>query len=339
VIKLSVILISKNQEWNVKRLVESVLEETKELSREVILVDSASTDGTVEVASVLPISVLRLSAEQRLTPAAGRYVGYQHTTGRLVLFMDGDMELCPGWLEKAMRVLRNRPDIAAITGRVIDLPKAAGPKDKPPMANEGTETFTEILYAGGAFLYRRSVLEQVGTFNPFLYSDEEPELCFRIRNASYRIVKHQYPIAYHYTDPSVSLSTKVGRWKRNLYLGAGQAIRYHLGDSVLWPYVRNRGYGLVPALGVLSGLVSLLWSIFSKWFKGFYLWAMLVGLLIAVDLVRRRDPYQTAVSLLERLLIADGTVRGFLLRPTSPDSYPVTVDIVKRATPLAYPHG
>lgn len=338
-IELSVILISKDQDWNVKRLIESVLAEIEGLpSREVVLVDSASTDGTVEAATSYPISVLCLPAEQRRTPAAGRYVGYRHTTGRLILFLDGDMELRPGWLEKAMRVLQDRPDIAAITGQVIDLPKAAGPEDKPPMASEDIETFTEVPYAGGAFLYRRSVLEQAGTFNPFLYSDEEPELCFRIRHAGYRIVRHQHPIAYHYTDPVISLSTKVARWQRNLYLGAGQAIRYHLGDRILWPYVRNRGYGLIPALGLLAGAVSIVWSILTGQRKWFCLWGMLVGLVAAGDLVRRRNPYQTAVSLLERLFIADGTVRGLLLKPVDPNSYPIKANVVKQAAPRIQRH-
>ena len=95
--ELSVVLISKNQEWNIARLVESVLRETDALpSREIVLVDSASTDRTTEIAARYPIAVLKLCPEQRLTAAAGRYVGYKRTTGDLVLFLDGDMELVRG---------------------------------------------------------------------------------------------------------------------------------------------------------------------------------------------------------------------------------------------------
>jgi glycosyltransferase involved in cell wall biosynthesis len=89
--ELSVVLISKNQEWNIARLVESVLKETDRLpAREIVLVDSASTDRTIEIAAQYPISVLRLCPKQRLTAAAGRYVGTKQTRGGLVLFLDGD---------------------------------------------------------------------------------------------------------------------------------------------------------------------------------------------------------------------------------------------------------
>src|SRR3954447_26315916 len=98
-IQLSVVFITRNQAWNVRRLVESVLSQASPfLSIEIVLIDSASTDETVEIACEYPITVISLDADQRLTAAAGRHVGYQHVTGRFILFLDGDMELYPGWL-------------------------------------------------------------------------------------------------------------------------------------------------------------------------------------------------------------------------------------------------
>ena len=63
---------------------------------------------------------------------------------------------------------------------------------------------------GGAAMYRRSTLEEVGPFNPWMHSDGEPELCVRIRHAGYRILKLGHPIAYHYSDPDGIISTAVG---------------------------------------------------------------------------------------------------------------------------------
>ena len=327
--ELSIVLISKNQAWNMDRLIESVLVGTEGVSSsEVVLVDSASTDETVEKASCYPISVLRLRAEQRLTPAAGRYIGYRHTQGELILFLDGDMELRPGWLEKALQILSDRPDIAAITGQVVDLPKAAGPEDKLPLATGDANTITNIPHGGGAAMYRRSVLEQVGTFNPCLYSDEEPDLCIRIRHAGYHIARLQYPIVYHYSDPAGKWTTLVARWRRRLYLGAGQNLRYHLGSDLFWPYLKERGYGLVPALGLGAGLISLLWSIKSGQKAWFGLWSLLLACVIIGDAIRKRSLYRTIASLLERLLIVDGSIRGFLLKPLEIDSYPIEVDTI-----------
>src|SRR2546426_902488 len=127
--KLSVVLISKNQAWNISRLIESVLHAASCVSsKEIILVDSASTDETVVVAGRYPINILRLQPGQRLSPAIGRYVGYNQTQGELVLFLDGDMELVPGWLERALNTVANTPRAGAVAGRVIDILPSERPK-------------------------------------------------------------------------------------------------------------------------------------------------------------------------------------------------------------------
>ena len=229
-IELSVILITKNQEWNVSRLIQSILNNIKWIhSSEVYLVDSASTDRTVEIACQFPINVLELQPSQPLTASAGRYTGYQYTSGRYVLFLDGDMALFPGWLEKGMELLMNRADAGAVTGIVIDNPigsldfTMAGSKSEM----ESLQT-VDIPFSPGAALFSRHVLEKVGSFNPYLISDEEPELCLRIRSAGFKIVCLEIPMVCHYTYSSYKISTQFGRWRRGLYLGMGQVLRYHL---------------------------------------------------------------------------------------------------------------
>lgn len=337
-IKLSVVLISKNQAWNIPRLIESVFKATSSIpSVEVALVDSFSTDKTVQVASNYPVTVLRLHPHH-LTPAAGRYMGYKYTSGDLILFLDGDMELCVEWLDKAMRVIEQEPGIAVITGKRLDLPKIAESKDTPPISPAIAETFIEIPYTGGAAMFKRSVLEKVGAFNPYLYSDEEPEVCIRIRSAGYRIVQLQTLMVYHYTDPPGRMSTLIRRWQRNLYLGAGQNLRYHLGTPNFFPYLKERGYGLIPGVGLLVGLVALVWAIFggnTMWFGG---WLLLLIGVIFTDTYRKKSLYRTLSSLLERLLILDGTVRGFLLKPVNPQKYPEAFDIIQRFEPGAEPY-
>lgn len=336
---VAVVLISKNQVWNIARLIESVLKEAAcNLLGEILLVDSASTDETVETASRYPIRVLRLWPDQRLTAAAGRYVGYQHTSGAYVLFLDGDMELCQGWLEKALQVMKNAADVAVVTSQVIDLPKVAAFHAKPPLKEKDTAVGREVAYGGGAALYRRAVLEEVGTFNPYLYSDEEPDLCIRIRHAGYRVIQLEYPIAYHYSDPDKAFPTLVGRWKRKLYLGAGQNIRYHLGSELFWPYFRERGYGCVPALGLAAGLFSFVWSFASGQWLWFSLWLALLFIIITVDAYRKRSLYRTVASLLERTLIVDGTIRGFFLKPLDAKHYPAKVDVIKMTHPESGSH-
>ena len=328
--ELSIILISKNQAWNISRLIESVLNETIYIrSKEIVLVDSASTDGTTQLACRYPIGVLRLKAGGHLTPSAGRYIGYKHTSGEVVLFLDGDMELCQRWLEKAMQIFKDKSDVAMITGQVIDLPKSAKSEDISLVPEIGQDEFTEISYAGGASMYRRSALEETGTFNPFLYSDEEPDVCIRLRHAGYRALRLNCPVVLHYTDPPGGLATLVGRWRRNLYLGAGQNLRYNLGTDVFWPYYKERAYGIVPGLGLLAGLLSFFWSMSTGQKIWFRLWLLAFFALIIGDTIRKRSLYKTIASLLERMFILDGAIRGFLFKPMKPETYHIEVEVVK----------
>jgi glycosyltransferase involved in cell wall biosynthesis len=336
--ELSVVLISKNQEWNTARLIESVLRETGPISaREIVLVDSASTDRTTEIAAEYPISVLKLSPEQRLSAAAGRYVGYKWITGDLVLFLDGDMELCQGWMNKALTVMHTRPEVAAVCGQVIDRPKEFQISNKEiqtlrvncPNPSSNEDAGVDVLHGGGAAMYRRSVLERVGTFNPYLYSDEEPELCLRIRYAGYRVLRLPCAIAFHYSSSPEAFTTLLGRRNRNLWLGFGQNIRYYIGSPLLWPYLRERGWVAAPIIILFIGFLAAIASFKTSEWGWLALWCLsLIVMMIGIS-VRKRSMKRALFSLFQRLLILEGTLRGVLLKPYDPTGYPGRYDVMQ----------
>ena len=335
-IELSVVLISRNQEWNIARLVESVLRETDSLpAREIVLVDSASTDRTTEIAARYPIKVLKLRPGQRLSAAAGRYVGYKQTTGDLVLFLDGDMELCQGWLTQALGVLHARQDVGVICGRVIDWPRTipTPPVEdvKTPEAGAGD---VDVRQAGGASMYRRSVLEQVGTWNPYLYADEEPELCLRIRQAGFRILRLSYPIVFHLdpwieTAPAETFSILLRKRRARLFLGYGQNIRYFFGSPLFWPYLKERGWAVAPALLLGMGVVAMAASTLTGQWGWLALWVAFVALLTLAIAIRKRSLLRAFLTLFLRLLILEGSVRGLLIKPFNPATYPGKYDVIQ----------
>ena len=334
-IELSVVLISKNQAWNISRLIESVLQATSSIiSKEVILVDSASTDETVEMASRYPISIVRLQPGQRLSPAIGRYTGYKRTQGEFVLFLDGDTELVPGWLPHALRVMREVANAGAVTGKVINLlPSAAG--ERTPLAEKmHMDAPREVLWGsydgGGAALYRRSVLEEVGTFNPYLKSDEEPELGLRIRHAKYRILELDRPIVHHYNAAPDDISSVLSRRRRNFLLGWGQCLRYHIADDLLWPYIKERGcWSLAAALWLVAGLVSFLRTLTVSDPMWFISWILASAVLIAAAAWRKRSLRRALVAAFHRLLMVEGLFRGFLMKPFPPEIFRANFEVIK----------
>jgi glycosyltransferase involved in cell wall biosynthesis len=327
--RLSVILISRNQERNIARLIESVLRETHAIDTEVVLVDSASTDRTIAIAGEYPIRIIRLLPGQHLSSHVGRFVGSKHTSGEYALFLDGDMELYPGWLERALALMERDRQVGTVVGQLIELPPDAVEADKPPLVVYGEVGTTAVEHGGGAAMYRRAVLDEVGTFNPYLFSDGEPELCIRIRCAGYNVLQLHHPVVYHYSFPDGKLHTIVGRWRRNLYLGAGQNLRYHLGTRMFWLYFRERGFGCVPLLALAAGFASLVVAVVFQRRMLLQLWLLALGGALAADAIRKRSVYQMTASLLQRLFIVDGTVRGFMITPFDPASYTVNLEVVR----------
>ncbi|KAA3620026.1 MAG: glycosyltransferase [Calditrichaeota bacterium] len=331
---LSVVLISKNQDWNIKRLIESVLRKTEGIqAREILLVDSASDDCTTEIAQHYPINIIRLHDSKFLTPAAGRYVGFKHTTGDFILFLDGDMELCPHWLDKAMELIQNQSEIAAITGQRIDLPEETQSADKPVLPVIENDRGVPVEKGGGAAMYRRSTLDEIGQFNPYLCSDEEPDICLRIRYNGYKIIELKQTIVLHYSDPSDKLSTKIGRWRRNLYMGSGQNLRYNLKNKYLWPYIKERDFATVPLAIIIAGLTAFFWFLSSGESAYILFWLAGFAAFLVSTTLRRGSFYLTLGTLLHRILIIDGTVRGFFKTPLTPKDYPENFEILKKTPP------
>jgi glycosyltransferase involved in cell wall biosynthesis len=330
--KLSVVLISRNQDWNIARLISSVLREGSLLnSMQVILVDSASSDRTTEIAARYPITVLKLHPDQHLSASAGRYVGYKQAKGDLVLFLDGDMELCHGWLAPALEVMQSRPEVAVVCGRVVDRPIETTPQYVQQHDSLSVEVgkIVNVLHGGGASLYRRAVLEQVGTFNPYLYSDEEPELCLRIRHAGFQILRLPRTITFHYTVPWEALATFLAKRKGKIWLGYGQNFRYLFGTRLFLPYLKERGWAVAPAFVLGAGLIAAAVSILTGQWVWLLLWAALMILLTLGIAIRKRSLERALLIIFRKLLILDGTIRGFILKPYDPSSYPGKCDLIK----------
>jgi len=319
---LSVVVITKNQDWNIARLLRSVERETRELTDwEIIVADSASTDHTTEIASEFQtVQIVQLRCDQRLTPAAGRYVGFHHARGELILHMDGDTELVRGWLESAIAVIRQRAEIAGVSGICIEAPKACTPALKIDSPRLRPRTVSYLI--GRVSLYRRSVLEQVGTFQPYLLAEEEPELGIRIRHAGYTLVELQRPAAFHHADEEPdTFSSWIGRWRRNFLFAQGQVLRHLYGTPLFWRYVRERGYALIPGLAIVIGCAALAASIQTKSERWFGTYAVAVATVLALDAIRKRSLKKTAVSLFFRILSIAGAIKGATITTPPANTY------------------
>lgn len=100
----SVIVTAYNQPQEIKRAVESVLNQTVKCF-ELIVVDDNSTDNTPEVLKALAENHPKMKVirhQKNASSHAARCTGVENACGRYVIFLDGDDYLCTDALEKLL---------------------------------------------------------------------------------------------------------------------------------------------------------------------------------------------------------------------------------------------
>jgi glycosyltransferase involved in cell wall biosynthesis len=173
--------------------IESVLSQTYH-NFEIIVVDDGSPDNTSEVAS--RYDEVRLIRQANRGLAGARNRGLAEAKGEHIVFLDADDRLLPEALEVGVRELKARPQCALVAGyhRPIEPdgsplgeePQLTGTQRRPrPPRDIGGDIYLTILsrkyhIMPGTVMYRRSVFESVGQFDPEIKASEDYDLYFRI---------------------------------------------------------------------------------------------------------------------------------------------------------------
>ncbi len=123
-----------------------------------------------------------LSHDRPLGLNAARNTGVANSHGELLVFVDDDVEVHPGWLEALLRAAREHPRAQVFTGPIHprlegNPPRSCGREGPPITALDlGPEDTDRVRYAWGANMtVRRCALERVGPFDATLgiYGDEQ----------------------------------------------------------------------------------------------------------------------------------------------------------------------
>jgi GT2 family glycosyltransferase len=116
--RVSLCVINHNGERYLEESVGAALAQPYEL-HEVLLVDDASTDKSLEIVRVQFPSVRILPFQENRGPAAARNAGFASTSGELILFVDNDVILTADCIEHLVEALREHPRAAVAMPRVL----------------------------------------------------------------------------------------------------------------------------------------------------------------------------------------------------------------------------
>jgi glycosyltransferase involved in cell wall biosynthesis len=216
---VGVVAIGRNEGPRLRACLTSALRDV----RQVVYVDSGSSDDSVAMAKELGASAVELDLSTPFTAARARNAGFEKLAQiepeiEFVQFVDGDCELAAGWIDRAVDELRAKPQAAVVCGRR---------RERFPDASiynalcdiEWNTPVGEAKACGGDAMMRVSAFRDAGGYNDRVIAGEEPELCVRMRGRGWKIFRIDAEMTLH--DAAI---TRFGQWwRRNVRAGHAYA--------------------------------------------------------------------------------------------------------------------
>jgi GT2 family glycosyltransferase len=203
---VSVIILNYNGEAYLQNCLASVLK-SQYPNFEVILVDNASTDRSLKKAQEAFVDprLKIVQNTQNLGFSGGNNVGFEHSSGEYLVFLNNDTIVQENWLASLVDAMQSDPSIGLAQSKIInmnsDVIQNAGwlfsnylvrkhPVGEKRRSNVEFESVYEVSVASGAsMIARRYLIDEVGLFDPkipFFYDDTL--LSFKTWLANKRVV-------------------------------------------------------------------------------------------------------------------------------------------------------
>jgi glycosyltransferase involved in cell wall biosynthesis len=121
-IKASIIIPARDATATIGQTIESVLIETHGVDVEVIIVNDGLDNATAKLAERYPVKVISGNGNGI---AAARNIGVKSSQGEILIFLDADCRVRPGWLHTHLKAHEKYGDMLAAGGSVCIEPHAS----------------------------------------------------------------------------------------------------------------------------------------------------------------------------------------------------------------------
>lgn len=284
---ISVVVLNFNGKRYLEKCLSSLASQTYE-DFEVIVVDNASTDGSVDYLKAQFSWARIVKNEKNLGFAGGTNSGIRQARGDYILTLNNDTQVDRCFLECLVKPMLSDKSIGMCAskmllsdGRInsagICISRSGAAWDRGMFEpNDGQyDCLEEVLGpCAGAALYRKKMLDEIGLFDEdfFLYM-EDVDLAFRAKLAGWKCIYVPEAVVHHHHGGTAGFGSDLA-----VYYGNRNAIWYAVKDfptgllltSLPWivgrnlaviPYYALRGQGktiLSSKLDALRGLPRML---------------------------------------------------------------------------------
>jgi GT2 family glycosyltransferase len=210
---VSVIIVNYNGLHLLKECLDSLREQTF-TDFETILVDNASSDGSVEFVEAGYPGVKIVRNRDNLGYGGGNNAGIRASAGRYLVLLNNDTKVDPRWLEQLVKAAGREgrtgmcaskilnyyePDVIDNTGLLMyrdGIARGRGRLERDAGQYDAEE---EVFFPSGcAGLYKREMLDEIGLLDEdfFLYV-EDVDIGLRGRIAGWRCIYAPGAVVYH----------------------------------------------------------------------------------------------------------------------------------------------
>jgi glycosyltransferase involved in cell wall biosynthesis len=218
---------------------------------EVLLVDNGSTDRTVALAGEYAKRFdLAIYSRPGVHISAMRNYGVQQSRGKMLAFLDADCIVSPEWLNKALetyqtelhRATADKPP--AIVGSAYRIPPDSSWVGKAWYLNSSNRPVTgpvQWIPSGNMIVAREAYLA-VGGFDENVQTDEDYELCQRIRARGYSVISNPDISVVHWGTPqTISSFYRKEHWHGRdvfkIFLDSGRTLKNTKAVAFAFVYV------------------------------------------------------------------------------------------------------
>ena len=250
---VSIVIATHNGSAFIDACLRTVLA-TRYPAFEVLVLDDCSTDGTSDLAARLHghdahLRIIPMPA--RLGQAAVRNTGIRRSSGGLIVFLDQDVEVEPGWLAPLVEVFDTQPDVGAAQPKLIALSDRrsfdyAGDVLSPfgflveraggqPDVGQFDYQADILSGKGSALAVRREACRDIDGFDAsFGFNLEETDFCWRAWLGGWRVVFTPVATVYHaYGSPAKKVQ-RAHRYRRD-------PVRFHACRNYIQTVTKNLG--------------------------------------------------------------------------------------------------